>query len=324
MALAAAAWSGMCIVTFVFAVTTSSLDYRAFFRRLLGRFWPIFDVAYLVSTVVVLSVFGAAAGAIGAAVFGWPLITGSVCLLLGIVLAATWGSESVERVFKYVTVLLYSVYGLFLVFGFAHFGGRIARNLSEAGPGNGWAVSGLTYAGYNIIGAVVILPVLRHLKTRKDAIIAGALCGPLAMLPAVALFLCIVAYDRQIGAQVLPSDFLLAQMHMPIFAIVFQIMIFAALLESGTGMVHAVNERIGAVFRDRGKLLSPGGRAALTGTLLLSSTFLAARFGLVSLVAKGYRFLACLLLGVYVVPLLVRALRGLHPASEKPAVRQPQ
>ena len=71
---------------------------------------------------------------------------------------------------------------------------------------------GTLYAGYNILGAVVILPVVRHFSSSRDAITAGLLCGPLAMLPALIFFICMCAFYPQIGAETLPSDFMLRQL----------------------------------------------------------------------------------------------------------------
>ena len=39
-------------------------DYRSFFHALLGRAWPIFEIAYILFVILILAVFGAAAGAI--------------------------------------------------------------------------------------------------------------------------------------------------------------------------------------------------------------------------------------------------------------------
>ena len=125
----------------------------------------------------------------------------------------------------------------------------------------GWALGGLTYAGYNVVGAVIILPVLRHLRSDKDALLAGALAGPLAMIPALLFFICMVAYYPQIGGESLPSDFLLKQLNFPAFHFLFQLMIYLALLESGTGCVHAFNERIAEVYAARqARTLSKSGR----------------------------------------------------------------
>jgi len=150
----------------------------------------------------------------------------------------------------------------------------------------------------------VILPVLRHLTRKRDAVIAGALAGPLAMIPAFLFFICMVAWYPEIRRETLPSDFMLQRMNLPIFHVVFQLMIFSALLESGTGGAHAINERIAGAYRSsRGREMSPRARLAVSGALLLIAIFLADRFGLVTLIARGYRALGYVLLAVYVLPL---------------------
>jgi uncharacterized membrane protein YkvI len=305
MALAAVLWSVVCIATFTFARTTHSPDYQTFFRNLLGRGWIAFELVYLLLLVLVLAVFGAAAGAIGAALFGWPPLVGTFCLGAGIAAFVTFGNTAVERLFKWVTIFLYAVYALFVVLAFTRFGGRIAGSLALDVPTTGWASAGITYAGYNVVAAVVILPVLRHLRSQRDAVIAGALCGPLAMIPAVLFFICMIAYYPQVGQEALPSEYLLQRLQAPAFHYVFQAMIFAALLESGCGGVHAVNERIAHAWRLRyGTAFSRRARLVFAVALLVGAMLLADRFGLVTLIARGYRGLAYALIAVYVVPLL--------------------
>jgi uncharacterized membrane protein YkvI len=93
-------------------------------------------------------------------------------------------------------------------------------------------------------------------------------------------------------------------------------MIFAALLESGTAAVHAINERIaGALRRRRSEPLGRRARLLISVTLLVCCMLIAERFGLVALIAKGYRALAGIFLAVYVLPLLtigIIRLRGRH------------
>lgn len=314
MLLATAVWSGVCVLTFLFARATQSRDYKNFFRRLLGPFWPVFELAYGLFVVLILSVFGAAAGAIGKSLFGWPDLIGTLALIGAIAIFAAFGNAAVERLFKWVTVLLYATYALFVAFALSSFGDRSLTALQADTPMHGWASGGLTYAGYNIIGAVVILPALRHMTSNRDAVRAGLLAGPLAMLPALLFFVCMIGWYPQIQSEALPSDFLLKRLDQPWFRLVFQAMIFSALLESGTGAVHAVNERIAAAWtaargRDPGRLM----RLGIASALLVVSIFIAARFGLVDLIAKGYRLLAWVFLGVYVAPLLAwGAWRGLR------------
>ena len=331
MLLAMVCWSVICAATFVFARETRSYEYGSFFRTLLGPAWFLFDGAYACLVIIMLSVFGAAAGAIGAAIFGWPEIAGTLALVAGIALVAAFGNESVERLFKYVTYFLYSVYAVFVVLAIMKTSDRVVANFAGAPPTRDWAIGGLTYAGYNVVGAVVILPVLRHLTSGKDAVIAGLLAGPLGMLPAVLFFVCMIAYYPAIGAATLPSDYMLTRLDAPVFHVIFQMMILAALLESGTGAVHAVNQRIAGVLGTRGRSLPPPARLALSTGILVLSIFVANRFGLVALIARGYRSLAYLFIAVYVIPLLVLAVwtrgrfthRSKAAAAEAPAEGAP-
>jgi uncharacterized membrane protein YkvI len=303
--LAMAIWSLVCVLTFQFAMLTGARDYRSFFRGLLGRFWWVFELAYILFVVLILSVFAAAAGAIAHALSGWPDLVGAIALICAIAAFATFGNTSVERLFKYVSIFLYLTYAVFVVLVLSRFGGQAAHAFASQPRTAGWLGGGATYAGYNIVGAVVILPVVRHLRTRKGAVVAGLLAGPLAMIPALLFFLCMTAFAGRIGAQTLPSDFLLQQLDLPVFRYVFQAMIFAALLESGTGAVHAVNERIDHACTSSGRpALSTRARLAIAAVVLALSVFVAGRFGLVTLIASGYRFLAWLFLAVYVAPLL--------------------
>ncbi|MET3722821.1 YkvI family membrane protein [Sphingomonas trueperi] len=307
MLLATLIWSVVAAATFRLAHAIGAHDYRTFFQALLGRGWVAFEAAYALFIVVVLAIFGAAAGEIGAAVLGVQPLVGTLALLIGIVVCVAWGNASVERVFLWVSVLLYATYALFLVLAVTNIGHRIeAAFATTEGPGAGWALGGVTYAGYNIVGAVIVLPVTRHIRSGRDAVIAGAIAGPLAMLPALLFFVCMTAFLPEIASAVLPSDYMLVRLGHPLFHLGFQLMIFAALLESGTGAVHAVNERI-ARARGRADLL-PGTRALLALALLAPCMLLAERVGLVGLIAGGYRLLAALLILVYVVPLLVATL----------------
>ncbi len=304
MLLAMLLWSGIAALTFAFARRAGAYNYRSFFEALLGRGWIAFELAYALFVILILAVFGAAAGAIGAALFGWPALIGTLALAVTIASFAAFGNRAVERLFKYVSLLLYVVYALFLLLALTSFGDRIASHFDAATLGSGWAAGGITYASYNIVGAVVILPMLRHLTSQRDAVVAGLIAGPLAMLPAILFYVAMAGFYPGIGAEALPSDFLLRQMQLPLFHLIFQLMIFAALVESGTGAVHAINERVAAVWQVRHGPMRARSRGLIAGGLLIGCMVVAQRFGLVTLIAHGYRALAAVFLAVYVLPLV--------------------
>lgn len=318
MVLSTVIFSGVCIVTFLFARKVGAQDYLTFFKSLLGPGWVLFEATYILFIVLILAVYGAAAGSIAAAVFGVPEIFGVLALMAGIVVFVTFGNSSVEHLFEYVSYLLYGVYALFVVLAFTSFGDRIADGFALDVPPTGWVLGGTVYAGYNIIGAVVILPVLRHLTSSRDAVVAGLIAGPLAMIPALLFFICMVAFYPGIAGETLPSDFMLQRLNMPLFHLLFQVMIFSALLESGASSVHAINERIAkAVLRRRGTVLSHRARLLIALVLLVGCMFLATRFGLVALIANGYRALAYVLLAVYVLPLMTYGIWRLRARHRK-------
>lgn len=305
MLLAAAVWSLVCVLTFVFAARTGSRDYRAFFGALLGPFWGVFELAYFLALMVTLAVFAAASGAIGTALFGWPPMAGAVALMVSIAGVVMFGNRSVEALFKYVSIFLYAVYACFLVLSLRAFGGGVAHAFAADGPAKGWVGGGLTYAGYNAIGAVVVLPMLRHIRSDRDAMVAGLLAGPLAMAPAILFFIAMAAFYPAIGSASLPSDFLLTRLNLPAFRYVFQAMMFAALLESGAGGLHAINERVADAWKTRrGAPLPPWGRLALSAAILVLSVVVAVKIGLIQLIARGYALLAIVFLLVFLAPLL--------------------
>lgn len=298
-------FSIVCAVTFLFARTVGAQDYRTFFKELLGPAWFIFEAAYILFIILILAVYGAAAGAIGAAVFGMAEVWGTVTLAATIIAIVTFGNRSVERMFVYVSYLLYAVYLLFIILAFTKFGDAIASGFAKGGSAAGWMAGGTVYAGYNLIGAVVVLPIVRHLTSNRDAVIAGAIAGPLAMIPAALFFTAMIAFYPAIADETLPSDFLLQQMQLPLFHLLFQLMIFSALLESGASSVHAINERISkALEARRGIALSNRARLVIALALLVGCMFVAQRFGLVALIANGYRALGYIMIAVFVLPLL--------------------
>ena len=320
--LAMAIWSLVCALTFAFAGLVRATDYRHFFGELLGRGWVLFEIVYVLLMILVLAVMAAAAGEIGAALFGWPGWIGTALLMASTIGVTTFGTAAAEGMFRYSSLLIYGVYALFLLLCLWSFGERIGPQLSGARPGSGWVAGGISYASYNLIGAVAILPFLRHQTTRRDALLSGLLAGPLAMLPALLFFLCMIAFYPAIGDAALPSDYLLQRLDAPWFQFLFQAMIFSALLETGVGMVNAIDERAAAAAAERGRPLPRVARFALSAVVVVGSGALAARFGFVELIASGYGAFGWVMLTMFVAPLVtVGAWRLFVHRPSGPAVR---
>ena len=80
-------------------------------------------------------------------------------------------------------------------------------------------------------------------------------------------------------------------------------MLFGTLIETGTGMIHAVNERLASFYKDRSSEMPSALRPAVAIGLLLIGTALSS-FGLTGLIARGYGTLTWLFILIYVIPVL--------------------
>jgi len=72
-----------------------------------------------------------------------------------------------------------------------------------------------------------------------------------------------------------------------------------------------------------GKPLSHAQRLGIAVVVLAFCMFLASRFGLVELIATGYRALAYILLATFILPLVTVGVWKLSRAGSRPAVPQP-
>jgi uncharacterized membrane protein YkvI len=88
------------------------------------------------------------------------------------------------------------------------------------------------------------------------------------------------------------------------FFIVFQIVLFGTFIETGAGIVHAVNERVAGVFAEKGRNFPHWARFIIALSLLGGAIFLATSIGIIELIAKGYGALSYGFIAIVVAPLL--------------------
>lgn len=319
-------WSGVYALSLEFARVHRSYEYRSFFRRLLGPGWPAFEVAYGTLILTVLSVLTSVAGITLERVSGSPLIIGEAAFMVGVAALLFFGRGPIEKFLSYWSFVLYAAFGALVFFAFWRFGRSIIAGIQDtrlSEPGSA-ALEGLKYASYNIAAMTAVLFTARNVETRKQALIAGALGGPLAMLPGMAFFLAMTALDPQIHTRRVPVEYLLGRLNIPALRVVFLTVMFVTLLGTAGALVHAINERVAAAAELRGRKLSAAGRAAIAALVMVTSVCVARRIGIVALVDKGYGVMAWVFILVFIVPLftvgvrkIVRTSSGEEPCLEK-------
>lgn len=305
MLVTAVVWSVIFALSLEFARVTQSFDYRSFFEQLLGRGWVLFEIAFLALLLIILAVLGAASGEIAADILGAPSWTGTVVFLVFIALLAWLGTKAIEVFFSAWGMLLVVAYVGFMFVCVSAFGESIVANIVAAdGPGAGWFRGGVTYAGYNIMVMPALLFCARHQIRRREALVAGALAGPIAILPGAVFFVAMLAQYPQILDAAIPLQTLLHALDVPWLTVGMQVAIFGTLVQTGIGVLHGFNERLLGARADSGAISIRQVRLITSVALALVAMLLATRVGLIDLIAKGYGFLAWVIIAIYAMPLL--------------------
>ena len=305
-------------ISFEICRMTRSYEYKSFFEQLLGRFWFLYEILLVLLMILILSVVGAAAGEIVQNLLGAAPILGSLLLLGAVGILVFYGNRVIERFMGFWSFLLYVTYFMLVVWCFAAFGTEIRASFAASEVGGRWFWDGVRYAGYNIAAVPVVFFALRHLETRREAIAAGLLAGPIGMLPAVFLYLAMMAAYPEIGELPIPSALLLARLDAFWFSALFQIVLLGTLIQTVVGLIHAINERVAATLAARGKTMPAYWRPVIAVLILLTALVLAAWFGIIPLIGRGYGLMTYGFIAVFVLPVLtiglMRVIRGRNPA----------
>lgn len=296
-------WALVCAVTFEFARVFKAYDYRTFFKKLLGRAWWIYEVCYLVLLLIVLAVIASSAGTILNEIFGISYYFGVAGMMIGVGVLVIKGTESIEKFLSYWSFLLYAVYLFFLVMVFTRFGGNISESFATGTMEKGWVLGSFKYAFYNLGIIPAVLFTVKHVETRKEAIGSGLIAGLIGIVPGVLLFIAMTGFYPEIITASVPTVFILNALNMPALQIGFQVVLFGTLIETGTGFIFAVTERISNVYAEQKKTMPQSVTIALTAALLIIGAMIA-QFGLLGLIAKGYGTITWGFMAFYVIPVL--------------------
>ncbi len=296
-------FSAVAMATYELARMWGTFNYRNFFQRLLGPGWWAFEVCYVGLFLIVLAVVASASGEIMRDTFGLNYWVGVAAVMIAVGGLVLGGNETIEKFFSAWSFVLYALYIAFFIWCFRVLGSDIVGNIGAEPVGTGWAWAGLRYAGYNLAVIPPVLAALRLHETRRETLIAGALTGPIAMIPGLLFYLPMVGMYPEIIDAPVASTVLLERLGSRGFQIAFQVVLFGTLIETGAGLIHAFNERISGVYAEREGEMPTWVRPAVA-VLLLGLGTAVSGFGLIGLIARGYGTLTIGFIVVYVIPVL--------------------
>jgi uncharacterized membrane protein YkvI len=303
MLVAMVVWSLVLATSLEFARLTNSSDYKTFFKNLLGPAWLLYEIVYIITIVLILSVIGSAAGILLSDMINTPPLFGTIFLIVTIGLLTFFGTSLIERVLASWSLLLYVVYISFLILGFMKFGGAIKSGFSLPAENTAWVGDGIKYASYNLGIIPTILFCVRHISSRQQAITGGLIGGVLAILPGMLFYFVLIAFYPVILGEAVPINLILAAMGIPFFQLLFQIVIFGTFIETGTALLHALNERIAVTYEEKSHHMPSYLRPAVAVVIMIIAVFVSDRIGLINLIANGYVLLTYLFIAVFFIPL---------------------
>jgi uncharacterized membrane protein YkvI len=321
-------FSLMSVLSFEFARVSGAYDYRSFVRALIGPLWPAFDVLFVVMAVLVIAVVGAASGEVVESILGLPYWFGvaAVVIVVGALNAA--GRAAIER-FKTVGSVL--LYGGYVLFAGAVLAQRWPQTLAAIAGGQesstpegsaSWAAAfgvGILYVGYNLATLPAAFFTLDRQAERREAVIAGLIAGLMATVPFLLTYLAIMGYypDAEVTGATVPWLTMLRRVGGDGLLTVFAVVIFWTLIETSTGMIHAIVDRLAVNLAEKGRPPMTRGQVAALTVGVLTLAALLSRLGLIDLVARGYTAMAYGFLLLFALPLLTVGVRRILVAPAR-------
>ena len=306
-----AGFSVMAVLTFEFARRHKAYDYWQFMRTLIGPLWPLFDIVYAIMVIVTVAVVVAASVEVSQSVLGLSNAVSVGLVMLVVVVLEMAGRRPIERFKTAGTALLFVSFAVFATVVLGGTWDNVERVFDTSDTSFAPHKSpvallfvGILYVGYNLGAMPATLFVLDGQTRLRHSVTAGVVTGALSTVPFILSYLALMGHYPDaivLGAQV-PWLEMLPGWLVHIYAII----ILWTLVETSTGMIHAVVHRVDGHMT--GKSRRPLTRlqtGMVAGGILILATGLSS-IGLVALVAQGYGLLAYGFLALFALPLVGR------------------
>jgi len=290
-------------LSFEFARISRVYDYRKFFQKLIGSYWIWFEVIFLTIAMITLAVVAAAAENILKDLFDIPTYLVLLFMILVVGVLSFYGREAVKNALTSWSAVLYLVLAIYVVIVFIRYGAVIREEVIHGGVLPGWEMGALKYAWYCSATVPAILFAARDIATTREAVIAGFGSSLFFIFPAFMFHFSFMTDYPHIVTEALPVYSIMGMLNLPLLLGAYTIVLFGTLIETCIGIVQAVNERIDGALLDKGYATASRRARLIVGVGVLILCAMLSRFGIITLVAKGYGLMAWGFLVVYIIPL---------------------
>jgi uncharacterized membrane protein YkvI len=301
--VASCVFSFVLVCTYEFARVFKVYDYKSFFAELIGPFWVLFEILYILLFFLVLGVVGSAAGNILSEEFSISSLLGMAGVLFLVVMLVYMGRDAVEKVLTFWSFAMYAVFLAYFIEVLNSTDDNIFNVVMQGSIDPGWFAGGAMYAMYNLAIAPALLFSTRAIESRSQAVKAGCISGLVVMVPALLFHMSYAVGYPEILDQSVPNYWMMSNFTSPLLLAIFLVALLGTLVETGAGLVQGLIERVQNVLHpDSEKELGHTARIVIA-FITLSLGGLLSTLGIIGLIAKGYSALSIGFAVTYIIPI---------------------
>ncbi len=301
------------VLMFEFARKYQVFDYRSLFKKLIGKFWFLFDIVYIMLAILIIAIMASATGEILNTTMGINYWFGVTFIAIAVAVINLYGKNFIE---KFKTIGTVFLMGGYLLFAFL---------VISATWGDAWTVltsgntsmapeepsvlkilwTGMLYVGYSIAIYPAALFTVKRQQSRSDAVLSGLIAGIFMTIPWFLTYFSLLGHYPAEGIFGASVPWLAMLSDQPIGIIIFfGIVVGWTLIETASGMIHAFIDRVESQVKEHtNKSLPNTTKGAIAfGALVLA--IILSQVGIIDLISKGYTLMAYAMMAVFFVPLL--------------------
>ena len=307
-------FSLMAILSFEMVRLFKLYDFKSLLKSLIGPFYRLFDVVYIMLMLIIIAVMSSATGAIVEQMTGLNYWVG-VSVITVVVGILNFYGEKIIACFESVgTVLLYIGYISFSALVISQGSGHISQVMNTGDISFTPDVTvlsalwtGILYVSYNLVVFPASFFTIKEQNNTRQSVIGGLIAGLLMTIPWFMTYFAIMAFypDTSVLAAPVPWLVMMTADKAPSWLFLFFGLVMGwTLIETATGMIHAMLGRIDKGLADSGRPAMARSRRAVLTIAILAASAVLAKFGIIDLIAKGYNALSYAIIVLLLVPLL--------------------
>lgn len=304
----------LALLTFEIARVYKTYDYKSMIKVLIGPLWPLFDIVYILTMLLVISIMASASGAIVQQTTGLNYWAGVVLLVAITGGLMFFGDAIIERFETWGTVILYVGYIIFSGMVILNSNGNISRvfatgDMSYTGNTGILPIlwTGVIYVAYNLVVYPSSMFSLKRQSSRKECVLSGLVAGLLMTIPWFLTYFAMMSFypDAEVLGAEIPWLIMIGKVGAPqFFTYIFGIVMGWTLIETSTGVIHALLGRVNVEMTERGKSSLSRKQQAIVTVVILVAACVMAKFGIIALIEKGYTALSYGFMILYMLPIL--------------------